>query len=55
MTHTNGELNRLETEISAVREALINNLKEHRELLERQRKLIKQLKEGFGHDFDADQ
>lgn len=47
MAHTQGELNRLETELEAIREALINNLKEHKELLERQRKLIKELKGGF--------
>ena len=44
MPHTQGELNRLETELEAIREALINNLKEHRELLEKQRKIVKQLK-----------
>lgn len=47
MPHTQGELNRLETELEAIREALINNLKEHKDLLEKQRKLVKQLKGEF--------
>ena len=44
MPHTQGELNRLETELEAIREALINNLKEHKDLLEKQRRIVKQLK-----------
>jgi len=52
MAHTQGELNRLETELDAIREALINNLKEHRELLERQRKLVKQLKGEYADGTD---
>jgi hypothetical protein len=50
MAYTTSELNRLETELEAVCEALLNNLKEHRELLAQQSKLIKELKRGIGHD-----
>jgi hypothetical protein len=44
MAHSQGQLNRLETELQAIREAIIENLEEHRRLLEQQRKIINELK-----------